>query len=50
MSGTDWAAARAPSLDEIEALARDAFAELPEDVTVVAPGDTIQVLPFAAVF
>lgn len=28
----------------------DAFAELPEDVTVVAPGDTIQVLPFAAVF
>jgi molybdopterin molybdotransferase len=25
----------------------DAFAELPEDVSAVAPGDTIQVLPFA---
>ena len=28
----------------------DAFAELPEDATAVAPGDTVQVLPFAAVF
>ena len=28
----------------------DAFAELPEDVTQVAPGDRVQVLPFRAVF
>ena len=28
----------------------DAFAELPEEVTAVAPGDIVQVLPFAAVF
>jgi molybdopterin molybdotransferase len=28
----------------------DAFAELPEEATAVAPGDTVQVLPFAAVF
>ncbi|MDO9708184.1 molybdopterin molybdotransferase MoeA [Paracraurococcus lichenis] len=28
----------------------DAFAELPEDVLAVAPGDRVQVLPFAAVF
>ncbi len=28
----------------------DAFAELPEEVTAVAPGDTVQVLPFAACF
>lgn len=28
----------------------DAFAELPEDTTAVAPGDTVQILPFAAVF
>jgi len=28
----------------------DAFAELPEDSLAVAPGDTVQVLPFAAVF
>jgi molybdopterin molybdotransferase len=28
----------------------DAFAELPEDVTALAPGDTVQVLPFAALF
>jgi molybdopterin molybdotransferase len=28
----------------------DAFAELPEDVTEVAPGDRVQVLPFRAVF
>ncbi len=28
----------------------DAFAELPESVTAVAPGDTVQVLPFAALF
>lgn len=28
----------------------DAFAELPEDVTQVAPGDPVQVLPFRAVF
>lgn len=28
----------------------DAFAELPEDVTAVAPGDQVQVLPFRAVF
>jgi len=27
-----------------------AFAELPEDVTRVAPGDAVQVLPFAAIF
>jgi molybdopterin molybdotransferase len=27
-----------------------AFAELPEEVTQVAPGDAIQVLPFAAIF
>jgi molybdopterin molybdotransferase len=28
----------------------DAFAELGEDVTVVAPGDLVAVLPFGAVF
>jgi molybdopterin molybdotransferase len=28
----------------------DAFAELPEDATTVVPGDTVQGLPFAAVF
>lgn len=28
----------------------DAFAELPEDCTAVAPGDTVQVLPFSACF
>ena len=28
----------------------DAFAELPEEVTAVAPGDIVRVLPFAAVF
>lgn len=28
----------------------DAFAELPEEVTAVAPGDTVRVLPFAAMF
>jgi molybdopterin molybdotransferase len=28
----------------------DAFAELPEEVTAVQPGDTVQVLPFAACF
>jgi molybdopterin molybdotransferase len=28
----------------------DAFAELPEEVTAVAPGDTVRVLPFAAAF
>jgi molybdopterin molybdotransferase len=28
----------------------DAFVELPEDVLAVAPGDTVRVLPFAAVF
>ncbi|MBL6456729.1 molybdopterin molybdotransferase MoeA [Belnapia sp. T6] len=28
----------------------DAFAELPEEVVAVAPGDPVQVLPFAAVF
>jgi molybdopterin molybdotransferase len=28
----------------------DAFAELPEEVTQVAPGDTLRVLPFSAVF
>ncbi|WP_027283781.1 molybdopterin molybdotransferase MoeA [Rubritepida flocculans] len=28
----------------------DAFAELPEEVTQVAPGDTVRVLPFAAIF
>ena len=28
----------------------DAFAELPEDVLAVAPGDAVRVLPFAAVF
>ncbi|TCZ53160.1 molybdopterin molybdotransferase MoeA [Roseicella aquatilis] len=28
----------------------DAFAELPEEVTAVAPGDRVQVLPFAALF
>jgi molybdopterin molybdotransferase len=28
----------------------DAFAELPEEVTAVAPGDTVRVLPFAALF
>ncbi len=28
----------------------DAFAELPEEVTQVAPGDRVQVLPFGAVF
>ena len=28
----------------------DAFAELPEEVTAVAPGDTVRVLPFAACF
>jgi molybdopterin molybdotransferase len=28
----------------------DAFAELPEDVTQVSPGDRVQVLPFRAVF
>lgn len=28
----------------------DAFAELPETVTAVAPGDTVPVLPFAALF
>ncbi len=28
----------------------DAFAELPERVTQVAPGDRVQILPFAAVF
>jgi molybdopterin molybdotransferase len=28
----------------------DAFAELPEDATAVAPGDAVQVLPFAALF
>jgi molybdopterin molybdotransferase len=28
----------------------DAFVELPEDVLAVAPGDTVWVLPFAAVF
>jgi molybdopterin molybdotransferase len=28
----------------------DAFAELPEDVTAVAPGDLVAVLPFEAVF
>jgi molybdopterin molybdotransferase len=28
----------------------DAFAELGEDVTAVAPGDTVAVLPFAAAF
>jgi molybdopterin molybdotransferase len=28
----------------------DAFAELPEDVTQVAPGDRVQVLPFRVVF
>ncbi len=30
--------------------ASHAFAELPEEVTAVAPGDTVQVLPFAACF
>jgi molybdopterin molybdotransferase len=28
----------------------DAFAELPEEVTAVAPGDAVRVLPFAALF
>ena len=28
----------------------DAFAELPEEITAVAPGDTVRVLPFAAMF
>lgn len=28
----------------------DAFAELPEDITTVAPGDQVQVLPFRAIF
>ena len=28
----------------------DAFAELPETMTMVTPGDTVQVLPFAACF
>ena len=28
----------------------DAFAELPEAVTAVAPGDRLRVLPFAALF
>ncbi|WP_203073347.1 molybdopterin molybdotransferase MoeA [Falsiroseomonas ponticola] len=28
----------------------DAFAELPEDVTAVAPGDELRILPFRAVF
>ena len=28
----------------------DAFAELPEEVTAVAPGDIVRVLPFSAAF
>jgi molybdopterin molybdotransferase len=28
----------------------DAFTELPEETTAVAPGDTVQILPFAAIF
>ena len=46
MSGTDWAAARAPSLDEIEALARDAFAELPEAFRALSAGVAIHVDDF----
>jgi molybdopterin molybdotransferase len=28
----------------------DAFAELPEDVTAIAPGDRLRIIPFAAIF
>ena len=40
-----WGAGLLTSLTE-----SDAFAELPEDVLAVAPGNVVRVLPFAAVF
>lgn len=46
MSGTDWASVRAPSLDEIEAMARDAFADLPASFRALSAGVAIHVDDF----
>lgn len=43
---TGWAGMRAPSLDEIEVLARDAFAELPEGFRALSAGVAIHVDDF----
>ena len=44
---TDWAETRPPSLDDIEALARDTFAQLPESFRRLCEGLIIQVADFA---
>lgn len=43
---TDWAETRPPSLDDIEALARDTFALLPETFRKLCEGVVIQVADF----
>lgn len=42
----DWAETRPPSLDDIEALARDTFAQLPESFRGLCEGVVIQVADF----
>jgi predicted Zn-dependent protease with MMP-like domain len=44
---TEWAETRPPSLDDIEALARDTFAQLPESFRRLCGGLVIQVADFA---
>ena len=43
---TDWAQTRPPGLDDIEALARDAFAQLPESFRALCEGVVIQIADF----
>lgn len=44
---TDWAELRPPTLDEVEALARDTFAQLPESFRGLCEGVVIQIADFA---
>ena len=46
--GIDWARAGAPSLDDLELLARDAFVSLPEAFRVLVGDIPIQVADFPA--
>ena len=43
---TDWAPARPPGLDDIEALARDIYAQLPESFRRLCEGIVIQIADF----
>ena len=44
---TDWPTARPPNLDEIEAIALSAYAELPESFRSLCEGLVIQIADFA---